>query len=553
MINKDKIIHDPFPTNQKVFLIDDDTTEIGQISQHVVAPILKIVSEEELVQAISKRLTDRGNYLTLIIGSSLPKMIADTFGNIIKMINRLNSVEENFKNSIMVIRIGKTEEGGAIENTIANFNTVNDFIDNVDLLSATSFEKEEINVDEDTKRLIHRLEVSLGRKKSTIEKLQEENNKQEKQISQMKSELQTVQTEREIAQQQLEKANQIKAQTEKEKTQTKEKIETLERIIEDKTEKNKKLEYDIATLQTEKDGNDKIIAKQNADINILTQEVEDLKNANEHLQLDKEDLVSQQSELQSVAKYRKNNEILNEENIKLKEEKRSAESDLIVAQHTIEQLKKRLERFRNGIDDEIQTGINSHLPIIELKQTDVIYFKILREPNYFRTIIDYLFNQLKNTLQLKKASVQMIILKRDEGLDNKLYSQLKVVDDLGKLIEPNQISRLLTTKKMSGHTISFENNNDLLIVMDYLDNDDFYIKTGGQFFKGVVTHSINEYRKSNIEGMSINVDPKTSLIDLTEINDYHNATKQFKDNAFYQHLSKFFDVPVIQEIISKYL
>lgn len=553
MIDKEKINHDPFPTNQKVFLIDDDTTEIGQISQHLVAPILKITSDEELVQAVTKRLTDHGNYLTLIIGSSLPKLIADNFGTIIKMINRLNSVEDDFRNSIMVIRIGQTEEEGAIENTIASFKDIDDFVDNVDLLSATSFERDEINVDEDTKRLIHRLQVSLGRTKATNEKLKEEQVKKDKLISQKNSELQTVKTEREIAQQQLEKARQIKAETEKERKATQDKIETLNRLIEEKISQNKKLETQIASLQTEKDGNDKIIAQQNAKINALSQEIEDLKNENAHLKLDNEDLVEQQSDLQSVAKYRKNNELLNDEINDLKDTNRSLESDLILKDHEIEQLKDRLERFRNGTDDEIKTGINSHLPIIELKQTDVIYFKILREPNYFRTMVDYLFNQLKAMMKLKKASVQMVVLKRDEGLDDKLYPKMKIVNDLGKLIEPNQISRLMVSRKMSGHVPAFENNNDLLIVLDYLDSNEIYVNTGGQLFNGVVTHSINEFYLSGLKGMSINLDSRKSLIDLTEIKDYHNATKQFKDNIFYNHLAKFFDTPVIQNIIKKYL
>lgn len=552
MINKDKIIHDPFPSNQKVLIMDGDTTELSIIANNLIPPLIKINDINELVNTVSHRLLEKGNYVTLIIGSTLPNKINDAFNNIIQLVNDLNTADDNFRNAVMVIRIGKEDEG-AFDNTIATFDDVDEFIDNLDLLTVSGLSSEHIDIDKDTKALINRLETSLGKHKAKIEDLQKQKDDLERTNQRINDELSSVRTAKEVAEQKMEQARQLKEEALKKENATKEHIESLERIIENNAQEAKKLNYQNATLQTEKDSQDKIITEQNAKINMLNQEIDDLNKEKERLQLDNEDLIDQQSELQSINKYKRNNQLLQDEIKDLKHEKNELNSNIVLLKHDNKQLEERLSRFREGENDEIATGVNYHLPIIELKQTDVIYFKILREPNYFGTIIDFLFSQLVSILNTKKASSQLVILRRDEGIDDDLYPNVKIVDDLSSLIEPNQVSRLLPNKRMSRNSKVFENNNDLLFVLDYLNSKEIYVNTGGINFNAVVTHTLNEYKRSGLKGKSINVDKQTSLIDLTPIKEFKNGTKDFRNNALYAHLSTFFSDPTIANIIKKYL
>lgn len=552
----EEIKHDPFPSNQKVYIIDDDQSELTVISENLIPPLEKIDSITDLSTALTKRLSDVGNYATLIIGSKLPPKINDNFNQLVQALNSLNNQKESkkFYHSVLVIRIGKQNEDKTFENTIANFRNVSEFIDNISMLSAKGI-TQNLDVSDDARKLINRLETSNGRYKARLNELLDDKDKKEKKLKELQDELQTVKTQTEIAEQKMTKAKEISANAKEEVKKSSETIEVLERQTEKDAKKIKDLNLKISKYETQIDADTQNISELNASINALNQKIFDLKDEITELRTENDDLTEQQSDIQQVAKLRQNNRNLNDENEKLNDEIRDLKSKLIVKNSQVDQLEKRLANFRNGQDDLLTTGTLRHLPIISLNQTDVLYFKVISEPNYFKTLLNFLYNNvIINGLGGKDFVSQMVILRQDnEGLDDKIFKGMPIVDDLGKLIQPNEKSRLLATPKMAGHTKVFENNNNFLVFVDYINSNQTYIETKASMLNFVVTHTFDEFKNSELGGHPINQDKRNSVFDLTYLPDFKDLTKQNFENEMINRLSAFLDLPTMTKIMQKYL
>lgn len=550
-MQKQTLSRDPFPSNQTVLIIDSDQTELTLINENLIPPTRKINSITELGNEVSNRIKEKNDFITLIIGSTIPPKIKEKFDSLVVSLNSLNQ-SENFPNSIPIIRIGKSEDEKeeVFKNTIAQYNTVTEFTDDIDSLSAKGITKD-LNINDDIKRKINRLETSTNRYKARAKDNAEKAEDLQKRLDKAKEKLKTVDTQTEIAQQKLDKARALEEKLEKDKKEKEEVIETLQRQNEKDIQEIKNLKLDNASKDTKIDALQIQITDLNAEINTLNQRKRDLENKVQELTDENEDLAEQQSEFQKITKLRKNNNTLNEKIDELKEKQNDIKTENIRLKLDKEQLEKRLEKFREGDKDIIKNGFSKHLPAIPLKRTNVIYFKVLQEPNYFRTVLNFLYDKIFVQNFGEKTISQMVVLRQDNGdLDDTIFPEMQVISDLGELIDPNQKSRLIATPKMSRHTDVFENNNDFLFFIDYINSKDIFVETEAQMEKIVVTHTFDEFKRSGLSGMPITIDKNHSLFDLSYQKDFKNLTKQLYEQEMIQKLDNFLKLPLIEETIS---
>lgn len=195
-------------------------------------------------------------------------------------------------------------------------------------------------------------------------------------------------------------------------------------------------------------------------------------------------------------------------------------------QYTIQELERENSNLRQGSDSISSTGRTSLLDNQVLSKTDLIYIKVIDNLPYHRLAIKMLFDLLNNRKYNKKGC--LILLKNDEGLDHVKFKGVDVVGDLDGISYGTETVRLYPSSSMFTGYESFENDYDFVMVVDYIQSNNYYLDTRARsHFMTMVqaSHLVNEIK--GLKGTPLSVDSE-SIFNLNY--DSTIATAAFKEN-----------------------
>jgi hypothetical protein len=179
----------------------------------------------------------------------------------------------------------------------------------------------------------------------------------------------------------------------------------------------------------------------------------------------------------------------------------------------IKDLINELDRFHRGDLTQTVLGRTLILDKAELKNTDLIYIKIVNELPYFRLALSYLFDELQERYNNK---AKLMILKNDDGLDSVIFNGLKIFGDLESIPRDVSMFRLHPNLSMFNGITKLEETTDCIVIVDYIQNNEYYLTTSAR--KTVMT-MVRNYEMINNKLLGLQGSPLTlgfqSIYDLS--------------------------------------
>ncbi|MFV1457266.1 hypothetical protein, partial [Bacillus mycoides] len=362
-----------------------------------------------------------------------------------------------------------------------------------------------------TKELILGLEVDLNAAKAKILKLEEEKriveekDKEKLQLlvdmrGQIKHELMPDLTRFKKRSEELDEEvkrvrHELSIEIEKSSYYVKEKDELLR--------ENRDLDFKLKGLERFYEGKDEERKK-------LVVKIEGLKRDLEALEKEKLQILQSRIDEEVYAENIKALDKARESIRNLEEELVEARIELSSKSVEISHKTREIDELRKGSDVLSTVGVTTLLDSCTLERTDVVYIKIFNELPYHKLAIQMLFEMVAKRVT---GLSHLMLLKVDEGLDNKYFKGVPIVGRLGDVKPEDRVFRLFPSRSMFTGVERFARNVGMLMVVDYVQNDKYYIKSNAreQYITMVQRSSyINEY---GLKGTPLSLDDD-SIFDI---------------------------------------
>lgn len=138
-----------------------------------------------------------------------------------------------------------------------------------------------------------------------------------------------------------------------------------------------------------------------------------------------------------------------------------------------DKLKEQIKLMRNSQKALEVVGRTTQLDHYTLKQTDLVYIKVIDELPYYKLALKFLFEELQK--RYGDQFVNLCIIRQDEGMDNALFRDMPVIHDFTELDSTTTQYRLHPHATMFTGLDSYESNFDCLLVVDYIKNNDYLL------------------------------------------------------------------------------
>lgn len=137
-------------------------------------------------------------------------------------------------------------------------------------------------------------------------------------------------------------------------------------------------------------------------------------------------------------------------------------------------LRGQISAMRKGQVTSSILGRTLTLDHYRLKNTDLVYIKVIDDLPYHRLASLMLFEELKLRYHNR---VNMVIIKNDEGMDNQFFGGMPLYKDFNDLEQGVDQFRLHPHTTMFTGLDSYESEIDCLYVLDYIKNDDYLLES----------------------------------------------------------------------------
>ncbi|MBT3123220.1 MULTISPECIES: hypothetical protein [Bacillus subtilis group] len=273
-------------------------------------------------------------------------------------------------------------------------------------------------------------------------------------------------------------------------------ITALEKRLDDRKKEKKILEGTISRLERQ--------------INQVNKEKEEILRS----RVDEEAYVTISNELD---KERKN---LNSVKALLQQEKiNSSTKDL-----TIKELQEEIDELRSGADILKSAGRSNYLDKYKFASTDLVYIKVFIELPYHRLAVKMLFDKLAERVD---GVSHLIILRNDEGLDNKYFDGVPIFGKIKDAQVQNRIFRLYPNRAMFTGADSWSKKVKRLVVLDYIKSDQYYLESHAKERYMTVVDRASKIAQYGLRGAPISLDAE-SVFDIRF--DRHIAESHVKQN-----------------------
>ncbi|MGN4723849.1 hypothetical protein ACTFR8_22740 [Bacillus cereus group sp. MYBK15-3] len=487
-----------FPDNEPIWLFTDKLVIKQEIEDGLNRPVMLIRTPDDFVMKLDDVRSGGNAYASVILTDSMPPDIVANFSTLVRALKTLKGIR------VVEVGIDKVFEDAKRFGTIRA------------MLKFAQEDRREgqirnLDTTDTTKDLILGLEVDLNAAKGKIAKLEEE-----------KAEV--VAKDKEKLQLLMDMKGQIENELMPDLEKYKEECVAL-------TEKVKKLELDL-DIEVEKTNHyvrekDAILReKQELEFKLKGQERyyagkdEERKRLEKKLEGFKRDLAKLEEEKLQIIRSRVDEEVyaMNvkeldaaRESIRDLEEKLT-DVQIELSSKSIEISKKNSEiaELRKGSDVLSEVGVSMLLDNCTLERTDVVYIKVFNELPYHRLAIKMLFDMLSERVH---GLSHLMILKVDEGLDNKYFKGVPIVGQIGDVKPEDRVFRLFPSRSMFTGYERFSRNVDLLVVVDYTQNDNYYVKSNARETYITMVQRSRYVREFGLKGIPLSLDDD-SIFDI---------------------------------------
>lgn len=488
-----------FPDNKPIWLLTDNLSVKQEIEDGLNRPVILLRTPNDFVEKLSDVRNGSFADVSVIITETLPTEIQANFSVLVRAMRTLKG-----------LRIAEVGLEDSVFEGAKTFGTVRAM-----LKFAQEDRREEqirtLSTDDKTKELIEGLEIDLNAERKKVAKLEEEKveliEKDKKKLNLLKD-----------------MEGQIKNELLPDVKKYKENWEELQSIV-------KKLEYELQ-LEREKSSDyvkeKDFLLHQNKDLelkikalNRYSEEQEDeRKKLLRKIESLQRDLKKAEEDSLNIARSRVDAEAHAQLSTELKKERegvRKLEAELenvkielssksLVINHKNQEI----EELRKG-SDVIQTvGMTNILDQCTLERTDVVYIKVFNELPYHRLAIQMLYEQLSEKVS---GHSHLAILKVDEGLDNEYFKGIPIYGNLGDVPPEDGVFRLFPNRAMFTDVNRFARNLGLLVVVDYMQNDQYVVKSHAREQYITMVQRSAYIDQFKLKGSPLSLDPD-SIFDI---------------------------------------
>lgn len=485
-----------FEENEMILYMSTDKGVKQQIEDGLNRNLKTITTITSFIEELNVAINQHGR-INIIFLDSLNKEI--------KMyLDKISEVLTTFKKeNLTVIEIGLPhhvfEEVGSLR-----FGTVVDFIEYAQYqrrISEVNYLNKSTN-EEDKKHSIQyrKLIIENESRKEKILKLNEEIENCNKKIHDLNSKVLLLEN----------KINSVySVETEnaiKHAELLKDELQEMKRQRDVELTKNKEFEKELnlyrsqnVDFKTQINSYKKLMAENRDEKQVLKKDIKRLKEAVKKEQLEKAKIYA--SRVDSEDLYVLNNNLIEERNKsgRLSEENDELRINIRTLELKISEYVQENETLRAGGEDIEKFGRTNKLDSCEFNYTNVYYFKIINALPYFNSAV----NCLKNILENQNQTVHIMILKNDEGIDGRKFSEYPLYPYISDVRSEDLIYRIYPSHKMFKNAEQYEEKCDVLIVMDYIQSNEYYISTKAQYKICTVVRRIEDMEQYGFKGKPI--------------------------------------------------
>lgn len=512
-----------FREGERLITLSQDLHEKEFIEQGINRYLLVVSSLEALVEAIEIEST-RTQSIHIIVSASMGKLFRQHLEEVSRALNALVAL-----NRVQVIEIGI----GKVFDKALTFADARSFVtfcrneERVDYIQYLEQQNEPEKKEES--RILRDLMLERDSANERLQEAQEELIHARKEIDRLAAEYQELETkvnhvyviELENAKIQLERK--LEEQMENERLYKLEKAKVADYEMESSKyrSENKALQMDNASLKAFIEDNRETIRGLQAQIRALNHDIEKAER-------DKVAILKSRVDGEVHVQLSHQLEDERERVRKLQANLQTLEMNLRKKDFEIAENQREIEELRLGSTDN--ASYSKILDKVHLKATNVYYVKIITPLPYLRCALRGLYEAIKVR---DGGRVHVCILKHDEGLNDRLYPDYELYGHIGDVQAKHEKFMLYPTRKMFTGAEKFDANVKSLLVLDFIQSNEYYIDTDG--FSRVITvcrHS-SMLHTLGLKGTPVSLD-NGSLMDMQFDNRIATASTKEMQNRYIQ-------------------
>lgn len=528
---KDRTQVDPFIPTQEVWIIDSDPVEVDKIKSGISPKVISLNTFNDIVSALSGRLNGNINsFGTIIFSRNLP---TDVKTNLEAVVTSLNNKTVNER--LFIYHIADDNSSPFINSKICN--TVDEFIDLANNVHVENIEEND-SIDEEARKIIKKYRQSIAKKDNDINAKKNENKKLKNRIKELTEKLDIIHKQINRFEEENKHYEGIAKDAESKLNEIQNRLDVTGKELDNTRFELDKERTKNINGQAKIKGLEKAVDEANAKNNELYQQNRDLQDEIDHerersqeyleARTDSEQLSQLQDDLKSTLMlYKKTKSDISD----LKAQLTVKENDIASKQNEIDQLRNSNQGLSNfGIPDP------ETFPVIKLKRTDLIYFKVIDQLPYHRFYINLFAKELRKIIDNKNVQIVNMMMKIDSGKDQDRFKDRIFIGNLDAVSNDDDKYYLFPTMNMDKNTFDFEDKERILIFIDYFDNSKKYVKTEGITDNYIVINRSRDARKIyDLEGKFISND-HSSLVDIKydstiSTNTRENQMRRFQDTV----------------------
>lgn len=493
-----------FQDNEQILYLSSDVLEKQTIEDGINRNLFLVRTLETLVEEIESSIARQGQ-VTVIVTDKMAEVFRMSLSH---LVTAFSTMEPNVLR-VVEIGIGETFEGALTFGDVLSFIEFVRKERRVEYIGEIESSGTAEGVEEG--RILRELmvEVSAVREKvETYERLIEE---KDNELDRVNSDYQQLKTTVKHVYE-IEQKN-MKSEIE----QLSEEIKELKRLMSIEKEKVKDYEKELGEFRSKTKGlelDKKSLSELNNDNKRITRALENEINSYQLTikKMEREKVAIIQSRVDAEEHVLLSNELDKErsERIELEKEMAGLEVENRKKDFSIAGLMEDIEELRNG-EDELQTyGRTQKLDEYKFKTLNLVYIKIIDDLPYLMSSLTEMLTILKEQFP---GRTHVAILRNDEGLDGQYYKDLQLYGTIGDVREDDEVFLLHPTRRMFTGADKFERNVNTLVVLDYIRSPKYYLNTDAFERTITVVKDSSSIKRYGLKGTPVSLD-LGSMLDI---------------------------------------
>jgi len=465
-----KLIKGAFPEKMEIWLITEHVTYINEFEEIFHRKPRYIRDLNELIQAVDQspkytvgETNQQYVYASVIFYKALPSNIVSELTNVVNILDIVEKI-----NVYEVERDDQLYEHSHIYGSLTQLEKDYKGLDRSEYIH-------DLPEEDKQKRVMEEMDLELARVKENL-KMREENivkmTKEYKELVKKNNDLKA-QIDTEVNIHSKEREAELE-ESKRELRRLRDELDLAQKSLLSRRQEIKELEDKNFDLEYTRDALENQVNRLKDDIQLKDEDYTSLEEDYRNLQEERADLLLKTSEGE---KYEVILDDLESVRLRLEAtEKELRDTRILFREEEIrnKDLENTIEMQRRGHITEEVMGRTAILDHMTLKNTDLVYIKVVDSLPYHRSAVNALFEHIDEQYNNK---ARLMIISYDDGLDKYRYEGLNVYRALEDVDIRDKMYRLHPNTSMFTGGHQYEENIELLFVVDYTGGNDYLIQT----------------------------------------------------------------------------